>query len=457
MTHFLDPAHLNVLPSPSVLVPSATSAQRSMVLTIAPTLSPVDTSYACLAATTSSRNLRRASLLPVLSVAGWSTPRGETIEAHDCIGDSMNEDDILLFNPGTLKTRAEARRLEYKVAKVAAKKCSLEEVTTLQKELQDWLQSDVKRDDQSASLQLSAALLRAIIVNHLAHKQATEMAKTVEANLKEKLDEVEAAKEQLESELRRMVCFSAISAIVCALLTDLNPQSTQYAAKAQEVQTLRAELSRLKVRGAAPGLGIPAAPPPSTSSTSSVLTSPPRPQSAVPVTSSRSGATSPTSSMRTSYVPSVLSPVSRASAASGHIRSASTVPGYRTMTPAARPASAIPSSTHVSSTGGEAGRHIPTSSSRQPRVSSPPLPPKMSRTTSSGSDEKEKEKQREKDRQRVQLIQRWIPSLDAAGSPPSGRPGGFHSMYSASSTTTTTTASMPPPARYKTPLSANSP
>ncbi len=59
----------------------------------------------------------------------------------------MGEDDVLLFKPGHTKTRAAARRLESKVAQVAAKKCSVEEVTTLHKELQDWLQSD-RLDDQ---------------------------------------------------------------------------------------------------------------------------------------------------------------------------------------------------------------------------------------------------------------------------------------------------------------------
>lgn len=77
--------------------------------------------------------------------SGWSTPKKTTIEAHDHI--DIGEDDVLLFNPGTVKTRAEARRLESKVAKVAAKKCSVEEVTTLHRELQEWLNSD-KLDEQ---------------------------------------------------------------------------------------------------------------------------------------------------------------------------------------------------------------------------------------------------------------------------------------------------------------------
>jgi hypothetical protein len=46
------------------------------------------------------------------------------------------------------RSREEARRLENKVAKVAAKKCSVEEVSTLHKELQQWLMSDVKSDEQ---------------------------------------------------------------------------------------------------------------------------------------------------------------------------------------------------------------------------------------------------------------------------------------------------------------------
>lgn len=46
-----------------------------------------------------------------------------------------------------MKTRTEARILESKIAKVASKRCSVEEVTTLHKEVQDWLNSD-KVDDQ---------------------------------------------------------------------------------------------------------------------------------------------------------------------------------------------------------------------------------------------------------------------------------------------------------------------
>lgn len=55
---------------------------------------------------------------------------------------------------GCSRSRAEARRLEDKVATVAAKKCSVEEVSSLHKELQEWLTSEVKEDDQVSIIKL---------------------------------------------------------------------------------------------------------------------------------------------------------------------------------------------------------------------------------------------------------------------------------------------------------------
>ena len=52
---------------------------------------------------------------------------------------------------------------------------------------------------------MSAALLHAILVNHVAHKHASDMAKQVENNLRDKLSEVQAEKEELEQELHRCV------------------------------------------------------------------------------------------------------------------------------------------------------------------------------------------------------------------------------------------------------------
>lgn len=154
--------------------------------------------------------------------SGYSTPTSAARRALSPMPTPAvdADDDVLLYNPGrdrehplSLSARSEAKLLEHRVAKVATKKCSVEEVVTLQRELQDWLRADGKHDDQAA-LKLSAALLRAIILNHTAHTQATEHAKSVEAALKEKLDEVQAAKDQLEAELRRLVrlCSSALPA-----------------------------------------------------------------------------------------------------------------------------------------------------------------------------------------------------------------------------------------------------
>ncbi|KAL1944046.1 hypothetical protein VTO73DRAFT_3864 [Trametes versicolor] len=359
--------------------------------------------------------------------SGWSTPKKTTIEAHDHI--DIGEDDVLLFNPGTVKTRAEARRLESKVAKVAAKKCSVEEVTTLHRELQEWLNSD-KLDEQTSSLQLSAALLRAILVNHVAHSEATRMAKNVEANLRERLEDAQNDKEKLEAELRSI--------------------RSQYSQKAQEAQTLRAELNRSKVKSAAPSLGVPATPPPS--SVPSGMISPPRPPSTM--SGSRSGATSPTSPTRTSYTPSFQSPLARP-ALPMHSRTTSMhVSAHRSMTPSVRSGTPLVSGADIAR---------PATIPPKPRrmSMSTPTPTKMMRSSSS-SDEKEKErqraddKQREKDERRVQLIQRWIPSTDAfSRSPPTGRPEKFESAL-ASATSRSVHPSMVP-SRYKTPLSTHSP
>ncbi|KAG5645377.1 hypothetical protein DXG03_006330 [Asterophora parasitica] len=137
--------------------------------------------------------------------SGWSTPRRmpqHPIESSQADFAEMwaRKTERLLLSEGCSRTRSEARRLEDKVAKVAAKKCSVEEVSTLHRELEDWLTSDVK-DDQT-SLHLSAALLRAILMNHLAHSESSRNAKTIEANLKAKIDDLEITNEKLESELR---------------------------------------------------------------------------------------------------------------------------------------------------------------------------------------------------------------------------------------------------------------
>jgi hypothetical protein len=81
--------------------------------------------------------------------SGWSTPRRlPTIESNNTDFADMwaRKTERLLLSEGGPRTRSEARRLEDKVARVAAKKCSVEEVSTLHKELEEWLTSESKDD-----------------------------------------------------------------------------------------------------------------------------------------------------------------------------------------------------------------------------------------------------------------------------------------------------------------------
>ena len=74
----------------------------------------------------------------------WTTPKFKALapDIPDDNGASHNDD-----KPSN-RSRDETRRLEDKVAKVALKKCSVEEVFTLYNELTRWLMSDVKHDNQ---------------------------------------------------------------------------------------------------------------------------------------------------------------------------------------------------------------------------------------------------------------------------------------------------------------------
>ncbi|KDQ53887.1 hypothetical protein JAAARDRAFT_136332 [Jaapia argillacea MUCL 33604] len=164
--------------------------------------------------------------------SGVSTPRRfpNSLEANEVFNEDLVDDRAYSFDSvqGRVATaRAEARRLEDKVAKVAHKKCSVEEVHTLHEELTKWLQSEVKTDDQvsaalkslsiptrlkidrkllshqTSSLHLSAALLRAILLNHLAHSEATKAARSLESSLRARIDDLEMSKAKLEGELTK--------------------------------------------------------------------------------------------------------------------------------------------------------------------------------------------------------------------------------------------------------------
>ena len=160
------------------------------------------------------------------STSVWNTPRRRAYDIEaELVDDRVSRERFPIMEHGSSRSRAEARRLEDKVAKVAAKKCSVEEVSTLHKELQEWLTSVM--EDQvhnlpsschsahltppwQTSLSLSAALLRAILMNHLAHSEASKLAKNTEATLKGKLDDMDVANGKLEAELRRCVTHLAV-------------------------------------------------------------------------------------------------------------------------------------------------------------------------------------------------------------------------------------------------------
>jgi len=162
------------------------------------------------------------------SFSGRNTPRRlPLLEAsHEVQQETLaRRAERLLVSDGPSKSHSEVRRLEDKVARVAATKTSVEEVSSLHKELDGWLMN-AERDEQSRGLYLSALLLRAILMNHSAHSEATRGAKILENSLNAKIGELEETRKELEMELRR--------------------QRNLYAQKSQECQNLRTEVSRLK-------------------------------------------------------------------------------------------------------------------------------------------------------------------------------------------------------------------
>ncbi|KAK7691541.1 hypothetical protein QCA50_004940 [Cerrena zonata] len=337
--------------------------------------------------------------------SGWSTPRQCTAaSAHGIVDDTVDDDDPLQAN---LNRRAEVKRLEQKVARVAEKKCSVEEVTTLHRELQDWLSAH-GYVEKATSLRLSSSLLRAILMNHMAHSEAIKAARDTESNLKDEVEHLRVSNDKKDSEIRKY---------------------RSHFSQVPDSYSLHSELNRYKTGNKSP-------------------VSPPRPSSTMPSVSptssaSTSRATSPTSP--SPYKPTLhsplasrLSPMTHARSASvappsvpsiparspsvaptGHMRSASvappSVPSFRSMTPSIRsktPAVGIQRSESVR----------PEKASRKLSISSSAVP-KMFRSSSgeSSSDEIQKDKQAAyaKDIIRPKYAQ-WFPSDKA--SPPTGYP-----------------------------------
>ena len=114
----------------------------------------------------------------------------------------------------------EARVLESKVARVASRNFSVEEVASLQKEVDRWLTEVTAADavrvlssssspsltlphPQSTALFLSSLLLKATLVNHFVFSDASRAAKDTEMSLRSKVDELELEKGRLEVELHK--------------------------------------------------------------------------------------------------------------------------------------------------------------------------------------------------------------------------------------------------------------
>ena len=159
--------------------------------------------------------------------SGWSTPRRSPNSPRPPLIEDDFPNDLLLkasapHYPEHGEARArDGRVLESKVARVASKKCSVEEVTALQKEVDRWLTEVTAADAvrapsssahsssltpwhiQSSALYLSSLLLKAILANHVAFSDAAKTAKHAETSLKLKMDELEHERGRLEVELHK--------------------------------------------------------------------------------------------------------------------------------------------------------------------------------------------------------------------------------------------------------------
>ncbi|KAJ4474267.1 hypothetical protein J3R30DRAFT_652637 [Lentinula aciculospora] len=327
------------------------------------------------------------------SSSGWNTPRrlpkSLDISSNESAADlwSRREEKLLFPEGGHSRTRDEARRLEDKVAKVAAKRCSVEELNSLHHELEQWLKSASKLDDQSCSLYLSAALLRAILTNHA---EASKTAKSLEQNLKLKLEELEKANKNLESELHR--------------------QRREYSQKAQECTSLRTEVSRVKALAST--LGTIPSPPPSESRTRAM--SPP--PSATPVSAST------LSRYNSLHARSTSMHASRPSTPAYPVRSHT--PSLRSQTPGPM---RLPTPSPQQLRSQTPAPPVPT----RPRRLSLSSPPKMTRSIS-------EEKQ--------EMHERWIPPRNPDDDISSVKP--FRSSRAGSVSPRSRLARSPSPSRY---------
>ncbi|KAG1853315.1 hypothetical protein C8R48DRAFT_723621 [Suillus tomentosus] len=421
--------------------------------------------------------------------SGRVTPRwqGDLNEPLYHRSPSRGEDLSSLVELNFLRIRAEARRWEDKVAKVVARECSVEEVSTLYKELEEWLTNGEYSNVQSYSLSSSAVLLRTILTNHIAHSEATKTAKGVEAILKGKLDDMELKVSKLE--------------------TDLKQQQALYTQKVQECQALRAELTRCTLKSAySRATNLPARPSTAASTrsserhqtVSSFAASPYKEPAISPVlprfaslrsrsaSASAAGVHKSTTAARTT-APSIRSQTStKASMLSSRLRATSPIPLSRPRTISVspsrhsttppriinRPSSddqerpremiyerwlPAPDATYTLPMGKTT--HHPKATATLPQMTTPLQPDddewesdeEELELDEDGSelDEDEQDEdgsESDEDRQRQEPIyQRWIPSSDSMANPPTGKPVNYAPNF----------ASFLPPGRARTSFSTN--
>jgi len=83
------------------------------------------------------------------STSGHAAPKRATHDAPDIVTDIFSrKDNLKLPEPITSRSPEDIRRLEFKVARVAAQKSSVEEVSMLYQELEAWLAAEPKGETQ---------------------------------------------------------------------------------------------------------------------------------------------------------------------------------------------------------------------------------------------------------------------------------------------------------------------
>lgn len=83
------------------------------------------------------------------STNGHAAPKRAVPDAPDIVTDIFSrKDDLKLIESITSQSREDVRKLELKVARVAAQKSSVEEVSMLYQELQAWLAAEPKGETQ---------------------------------------------------------------------------------------------------------------------------------------------------------------------------------------------------------------------------------------------------------------------------------------------------------------------